>query len=86
MLEVIVTLVLELVKWLAPPTERQLVYLRKRNYNANLENLKAELEKLKVERTSIQLRVSEAKEKGEEIEEKVEKWLVSANNIIDRAT
>ncbi|GAY68552.1 hypothetical protein CUMW_265060 [Citrus unshiu] len=77
MLEVIVTLVLELVKWLAPPTERQLVYLRKRNYNANLENLKAELEKLKVERTSIQLRVSEAKEKGEEIEEKVEKWLLS---------
>ena len=36
------------------------------------------MEKLKVERTSIQRRVSEAKEKGEEIEEKVEKWLVSA--------
>ncbi|GAY66745.1 hypothetical protein CUMW_251260 [Citrus unshiu] len=74
MLEIIVTLVLELVKCLAPPTERQLVYLRKRNYNANLENLKAEMEK-----------VSEAKEKGEEIEGKVEKWLVSANGIIDRA-
>ncbi|KAH9752715.1 Disease resistance protein [Citrus sinensis] len=85
MLEIIVTLVLELVKCLAPPTERQLVYLRKRNYDANLENLKAEMEKLKVERTSIQRRVSEAKEKGEEIEEKVEKWLVSANGIIDRA-
>ncbi|ESR45736.1 hypothetical protein CICLE_v10004038mg [Citrus x clementina] len=74
MLEIIVTLVLELVKCLAPPTERQLVYLRKRNYNANLENLKAEMEK-----------VSKAKEKGEEIEEKVEKWLVSANGIIDQA-
>ncbi|KAH9752599.1 Disease resistance protein [Citrus sinensis] len=86
MLEIIVTLVLELVKCLAPPTERKLVYLRKRNYNANLENLKAEMEKLKVERTSIQRRVSEAKEKGEEIEEKVEKWLVNANGIIDRAT
>ncbi|GAY66743.1 hypothetical protein CUMW_251260 [Citrus unshiu] len=85
MLEIIVTLVLELVKCLAPPTERQLVYLRKRNYNANLENLKAEMEKLKLERTSIQRRVSEAKEKGEEIEGKVEKWLVSANGIIDRA-
>ncbi|KAH9686639.1 AAA domain-containing protein [Citrus sinensis] len=85
MLEIIVTLVLELVKCLAPPTERQLVYLRWRNYNANLENLKAEMEKLKLERTSIQRRVSEAKEKGEEIEEKVEKWLVSANSIIDRA-
>ncbi|KAK9218244.1 hypothetical protein WN943_006881 [Citrus x changshan-huyou] len=74
MLEIIVTIVLELVKCLAPPTARQLVYLRKRNYNANFENIKAEMEKLKVERTSIQHRVSEAEEKGEEIEEKVEKW------------
>ena len=53
MLEIIVTIVLELVKCLAPPTERQLVHLRKRNYNANFENIKAEMEKLKVERTSI---------------------------------
>ncbi|KAH9686701.1 hypothetical protein KPL70_014463 [Citrus sinensis] len=79
MLEIIVTIVLELVKCLAPPTARQLVYLRKRNYNANFENIKAEMEKLKVERTSIQRRVSEAKEKGEEIEEKAEKWLESTN-------
>ncbi|KAH9686739.1 hypothetical protein KPL70_014484 [Citrus sinensis] len=66
MLEIIVTIVLELVKCLAPPTARQL-------------NIKAEMEKLKVERTSIQHRVSEAEEKGEEIEEKVEKWLESTN-------
>ncbi|KAH9686723.1 hypothetical protein KPL70_014474 [Citrus sinensis] len=79
MLEIIVTIVLELVKCLAPPTERQLVHLRKRNYNANFENIKAEMEKLKVERTSIQHRVSEAEEKGEEIEEKVEKWQESTN-------
>ncbi|GAY69265.1 hypothetical protein CUMW_270550, partial [Citrus unshiu] len=49
MLEIIVTIVLELVKCLAPPTARQLVHLRKRNYNANFENIKAEMEKLKVE-------------------------------------
>ena len=67
MLEIIVTIVLELVKCLAPPTERQLVYLRKRNYNANFENIKAEMEKLKVERKSIQRRVSEAKEKGKRL-------------------
>ncbi|ESR63251.1 hypothetical protein CICLE_v10013996mg [Citrus x clementina] len=72
MLEIIVTIVLELVKCLAPPTARQLVHLRKRNYNANFENIKAEMEKLKFERTAFST-------------EKVEKWQVSANGIIDRA-
>ncbi|KAH9733874.1 Disease resistance protein [Citrus sinensis] len=83
MAEMIVTLVLEVVKCLAPPTERRLGYLR--NYNANFENLKAEIEKLKEESTSIQRRVSEAERNGENIEEKVEKWLVSVNKIIDEA-
>ncbi|KAK9214760.1 hypothetical protein WN944_006759 [Citrus x changshan-huyou] len=53
MLEIIVTIVLELVKCLAPSTARQLVYLRKRNYNANFENIKAEMEKLKVSANGI---------------------------------
>ena len=79
----IVTLVLEVVKCLAPPTERRLGYLR--NYNANFENLKAEIEKLKEESTSIQRRVSKAERSGEKIEEKVERWMVSAKTIIDEA-
>ncbi|KAH9752648.1 Disease resistance protein [Citrus sinensis] len=83
MVESIVTSVLEFVKCLAPPTERRLGYLR--NYKANVEKLKAEIDKLKDERRSIQHRVSEAERKGENIEEKVEKWLVSANIIIEQA-
>ncbi|KAH9752698.1 Disease resistance protein [Citrus sinensis] len=82
MVESIVTVLLE-VKCFAPPTERQLGYLR--NYKANFENLKAEIDKLKDESKSIQHRVSEAERKGEKIEEKVENWLVSANNTIEQA-
>ncbi|KAH9686764.1 putative disease resistance protein [Citrus sinensis] len=83
MVESIVTVVLEFVKCLAPPIERRLGYLR--NYNANFRNLKAEIDKLKDESRSIQHRVSEAERKGEKIEEKVKKWLVSANNTIEQA-
>ncbi|KAH9752607.1 Disease resistance protein [Citrus sinensis] len=83
MVESIVTVLLEVVKCFAPPTERQLGYLR--NYKANFENLKAEIDKLKDESKSIQHRVSEAERKGEKIEEKVENWLVSANNTIEQA-
>ncbi|KAH9752687.1 hypothetical protein KPL71_014797 [Citrus sinensis] len=75
MVESIVTVLLEVVKCFAPPTERQLGYLR--NYKANFENLKAEIDKLKDESKSIQHRVSEAERKGEKIEEKVENWLLS---------
>ncbi|ESR45731.1 hypothetical protein CICLE_v10000228mg [Citrus x clementina] len=83
MVESIVTVVLEFLKCLAPPTERRFGYLR--NYKANVENLKAEIDKLKDERRSIQHRVSEAERKGEKIEEKVEKWLVRANNTIEQS-
>ena len=85
MLEIIVTIVLELVKCLAPPTERQLVHLRKRNYNANFENIKAEMEKLKFERTAFSTEFTRRKKKGKWLKRKVEKWQVSANGIIDRA-
>ena len=83
MVESIVTVVLEFLKCLAPPTECRFGYLR--NYKANVENLKAEIDKLKDESKSIQHRVSEAERKGEKIEEKVENWLVSANNTIEQA-
>ncbi|ESR45750.1 hypothetical protein CICLE_v10003533mg [Citrus x clementina] len=83
MVETIITVVLEVVKCLAPLAERQLGYLR--NYKTNFENLRAKFDELKDESRSIQHRVSEAERKGEKIEEKVEKWLVSANDIIDRA-
>ncbi|KAL9447416.1 hypothetical protein AB3S75_014978 [Citrus x aurantiifolia] len=79
MVESIVTV--EVVKCLAPPTQRQFDYLR--NYNENIQKLEAETESLKVEIRSIERRFFGAEKKGEKSEEKVEKWLVSANNIID---
>ncbi|KAH9752664.1 Disease resistance protein [Citrus sinensis] len=82
-MESIVTVVLEVVKCLAPPAQHQLRYLR--SSNDNFENLKAEIEKLKDKSRSIQRRVSEDERKGEKIEEEVEKWLVNANKIIDHA-
>ncbi|KAL9451138.1 hypothetical protein AB3S75_012814 [Citrus x aurantiifolia] len=82
-MESIVTVVLEVVKCLAPPAQHQLRYLR--SSNDNFENLKAETEKLKDKSRSIQRRVSEDERKGEKIEEEVEKWLVNANKIIDHA-
>ncbi|XP_052298682.1 disease resistance protein At4g27190-like isoform X3 [Citrus sinensis] len=82
-MECIVTVVLEVAKCLAPPTQQQLRYLR--SFNANFENLKAEIENLKDKSRSIQRRVSEAERKGEKIEEEVEKWLVNANKIIEHA-
>ncbi|KAH9686642.1 putative disease resistance protein [Citrus sinensis] len=82
-MECIVTVVLEVVKCLAPPTQHQLRYLR--SSNDNFENLKAEIENLKDKSRSIQRRVSEAERKGEKIEEEVEKWLVNAKKIIEHA-
>lgn len=81
--EIICTTVLEVVKCLAPLEECRLGYLR--NYKDNFDNSKAEMKNLKVQRTSIQGRVSKAKEKGEEIEEKVENCLINANKIIEQA-
>ena len=83
MVESIVTVAVEVAKCLVPPTERRLGYLR--NYNANFENLKLEIQKLKDESSGIQRRVSEAERNGEKIEEKVEKWLLSADKIIIEA-
>ena len=51
MVEIIVNLVLEVVKCLAPQTDRRLGYLHK--YNDNFENLKAKIEKLKDESRSV---------------------------------
>lgn len=62
MLGTIVTVILEVGKCLASPTQRQLGYLR--NYHVNFENLKVEMEKLKDKSTTIQHRVSEAERKG----------------------
>ncbi|GAY66695.1 hypothetical protein CUMW_250850 [Citrus unshiu] len=85
MAEIILTTVVQVLKCLAPPAYRQISYLRESKYTSNLQNLKTEVESLKSERVSTQHLVDEAKRKGEEIEENVENWLASANNVIVEA-
>ena len=80
MVESIVTVVIEVAKCLAPPTEHQFNYFR--NYKSNFKNLKEELENLKGDRDSMQHRVEDAKRQGEVIEGNVEKWLTKAKNIV----
>ncbi|KAJ4721771.1 Disease resistance protein [Melia azedarach] len=84
MLEIIVTVTLEVAKCLAqclaPSAGRQIGYLRK--HKSNFKSLKTEVEKLKDKRTIIQHDVDEAKRNGEEIEENVQKWLEKARKII----
>ncbi|GAY62726.1 hypothetical protein CUMW_220130 [Citrus unshiu] len=85
MAEIILTVVVEVVKCLAPPVYRQISYLRESKYTSNLQNLKTEVEKLKSERVRTEHQVDEAKRKGEEIEENVKNWLAGGNNVIEEA-
>ncbi|GAY66433.1 hypothetical protein CUMW_248710 [Citrus unshiu] len=85
MAEIILTIVVEVVKCVAPPAYRRICYLRKSKYTSNLQNLKTEVDNLKSERVRTEHQVDEAKRKGEEIEENVENWLARANNVIEAA-
>ena len=83
MAEIILTIVVEVVKRVAPPAYRRICYWRKSKYTSNLQNLKTEVDNLKSERVRTQHQVDEAKRKGEEIEENVGNWLGRANNVIE---
>ncbi|KAH9688171.1 putative disease resistance protein [Citrus sinensis] len=85
MAEIIVTIVVEVIKCLAPPAYRQISYLRESKYASNLQILRTEVENLKSERVSTQHKVDEAERKGEEIEENVKNWLARSNNVIEEA-
>ncbi|KAJ4721512.1 Disease resistance protein [Melia azedarach] len=87
MAEIILTIAMELVKYvadsvakcLAPSAGRRIGYLLE--YKSNVEKLEAEVGKLKRKRTSIQRQVDAAKKKVEEVEEDVQKWLEIAEEI-----
>ncbi|KAH9784367.1 Disease resistance protein [Citrus sinensis] len=83
MVDVVVTVALEVAKCLFPPIGRQLSYVRK--YKANLENLKKQTEKLTDARDSMQKKVDDARRNGEEIDKRVESWLISVDKIIAEA-
>ncbi|KAH9727248.1 putative disease resistance protein [Citrus sinensis] len=56
-----------------------------RNYKSNFDDLKKKTEKLKLTLEDLHLWVDAAKENGEEIEQSVEKWLISANTTVVEA-
>ncbi|ESR46242.1 hypothetical protein CICLE_v10000315mg [Citrus x clementina] len=85
MAEIILTIVVEVVKCLAPPAYRKISYLRESKYTTNLQNLKAEVDDLKSERESLLRQVDEAERNGEESEENVRNWLEGANKVIEEA-
>ncbi|KAH9754182.1 putative disease resistance protein [Citrus sinensis] len=85
MAEIILTVVVEVVKCLAPPAYREISYLRESKYTSNLQNLKTEVDNLKYERESLLRQVNEAELNGEKIYENVENWLAGANNVIVEA-
>ncbi|KAH9754196.1 hypothetical protein KPL71_015361 [Citrus sinensis] len=85
MAEIIIDIVAEVVKCLAPPAYRQISNLRDSEYTSISQNLKTEVENLKSERVNTERKVDEAERKGEEIEENVENWLARANNVIEDA-
>ncbi|KAL5850846.1 hypothetical protein ACOSQ4_008859 [Xanthoceras sorbifolium] len=56
------------------------------NYKSYLENLKKEVENLDGMRNSVQHSVEDARRKGEEIENHVQSWLRTVENIIREAS
>ncbi|KAK9206191.1 hypothetical protein WN943_016464 [Citrus x changshan-huyou] len=83
MVDVVVTVALEVAKCLFPPIGRQLSYVRK--YKANLENLKKETEKLTDARDSMQKKVDDARRNGDLIDKRVESWLIGVDKIVAEA-
>ncbi|ESR46259.1 hypothetical protein CICLE_v10003564mg [Citrus x clementina] len=83
MVEIIVSVVIQVAKCLAPSIERQFSYVR--DYTSNFENLKTQVEKLEGEIMSMEHAVNDAERKCEEIEQNVQNWLASANKAIVEA-
>lgn len=69
MVEITVSVVIEVAKCLSPSMERQFGYVR--DYTSNFENLMTQVEKLEGVIVSMQHAADEAERKGEEIEQSV---------------
>ncbi|KAL5834350.1 hypothetical protein ACOSQ4_013847 [Xanthoceras sorbifolium] len=84
MAEICISVAAKVAEYLVAPIARPSSYLW--NYRSNLENLKNEVKKLEGTRDSVQHSVEDARRKGEEIENHVQSWLDSVNNINDEAS
>ncbi|XP_031258426.1 probable disease resistance protein At4g27220 [Pistacia vera] len=79
----IASFVLDVVKCLAAPIGRPLMYLY--NYKKNIDNLQDEVKNLKNTRDEVQVKVEVAELNGEEIKQRVKEWQTKVNNTITEA-
>ncbi|KAJ9682096.1 hypothetical protein PVL29_018133 [Vitis rotundifolia] len=83
MADIVISVVAKVAEYLVAPIGRQLGYLY--NYRSNLDKLEEQVEKLGDARRRLQRDVDEADRQGDEIEPDVNKWLTSAEGIIQKA-
>ncbi|KAJ0013650.1 hypothetical protein Pint_21667 [Pistacia integerrima] len=79
----VLSVVLQVGKWLAAPIGRQFMHLY--NYNTNFKNLETEVDKLKNTRDEVQVKVDAAEINREEIKQTVKDWQTKVNNTITAA-
>ncbi|XP_031269158.1 uncharacterized protein LOC116127665 [Pistacia vera] len=83
MVETVVSVVVEVGKWLAAPIGRQFMYLY--NYKSNFDDLKNEVEKLKEAEEEVTDRVVAAERNVEKIKYRVKEWQKNVDSIIVQA-
>ncbi|KAH9754872.1 putative disease resistance protein [Citrus sinensis] len=83
MAEIAVAIAAKVAEYLVHPLIHPFTYCC--NYKSNLEKLKNEVQKLRDAKESVQHKVDDAKRSGEDIEQRVENWLITAEQILDAA-
>ncbi|KAL9450572.1 hypothetical protein AB3S75_012325 [Citrus x aurantiifolia] len=83
MAEIAVAIAAKVAEYLVHPLIHPFTYCC--NYKSNLEKLKNEVQKLRDAKESVQHKVDDAKRSGEVIEQRVENWLITAEEILDAA-
>ncbi|KAH9754876.1 Disease resistance protein [Citrus sinensis] len=83
MVEIAVAIAVKVAECLVHPIIHPFAYCY--NYKSNLEKLKNEVQKLRGAKESVQQKIDDAKRSGEDIEQRVENWLITADEILDAA-
>ncbi|KAH9688937.1 AAA domain-containing protein [Citrus sinensis] len=83
MVEIAVAIAVKVAECLVHPIIHPFAYCC--NYKSNLEKLKNEVQKLRGAKESVQQKIDDAKRSGEDIEQRVENWLITADEILDAA-
>ncbi|KAK3200435.1 hypothetical protein Dsin_023850 [Dipteronia sinensis] len=84
MVEIAISIAGKVSEYFVEPVVHQLSYIW--NYKSNFENLETEVRKLKGRRDTVEHSVEESRRNGEEIEQQVNSWIVSAKKIANEAS